>query len=343
MRVNGADDAQGDFRPRVIIWTLTKAGPQGEGDAHPRAGNEEELTRHECLLVIDSIARLSKPIVVLTGPDLSRRTDLHEIVSYATALGLKMIVELQPEEYTEELLDHYRPFGPRIFRIVLDRRIVEDPDTRYHPSPEFLALESAVRRMRERGYEIHFSLTVTGLDLRQLGYNIDYAFRRAAKGLYCHLRFDEEGSDRQEREEEENMLAPDSLIGKISELKPLIPSNMYFSPQCVKYGPYQPEEQFEPEFGLRDQPRWMHWCLAGKSFAFIDGLGKVDVCGGLQLECGDLRKNGYDFEKIWLASEIFTSMREHCWTCMQTREQLKEPAADGWDHHRSLHTRHFED
>lgn len=325
MKINGNEESGNDFHPRVVIWTLREAGPEGENGSVSASERREELSRHECMLVIDSIARLSKPIVVLTGRRLSQRTDLHDIVSYATALGLKMIVELQPEEFTEELIERYRSFGPRVFRIILDGRIAEDADKRYHPSPEFNALESTVHRLRERGFELHFSLTVTGLDMRQIGYYIDYAFRKAAKGLYCHLRFDTEEPAEMEPGDEE-ALTPDFLISKISELKPLIPSNMYFSPQCVKYGPYQPDEQFENEPGLRDQPRWAHWCLAGKSFAFIDARGMVDVCGGLRLKCGDLRKNGYDFEKIWLQSDVFASVREHCWTCAQTRELMKEEA-----------------
>ncbi len=314
------------FHPRVIIWQLTSGGHQAAPGMEGSTGNgHEPLSQHECLLIIDSIARLSKPIVVLTGPHLLARTDLVDIVGYANALGLKMIVELLPEELTDDTLKKFRPFGPRIFRIVLDGRIVEDMDHRYRRTPEFCVLEDAVGRMKKAGYEIHFSLNVADTDVRKLSFNVDYAFRSIAKGLYCHLKFDHPEEATPGAAEEEAPESVDDFITKLSEMKPLIPNNMYFSPQCVKYAPYLPDEQLDLDFEQTDHPKWIHWCLAGKSFAYLDDVGKITVCGGLGAECGDLRANGYDFAAAWSGSDVFRDLRHHLWTCRQTRLQLGEP------------------
>jgi radical SAM protein with 4Fe4S-binding SPASM domain len=50
--------------------------------------------------------------------------------------------------------------------------------------------------------------------------------------------------------------------------------------------------------------------MGGKSFAFISHLGKVQICGFLDVECGDLRHEGYDFHKIWETSEVFLKVRD---------------------------------
>jgi MoaA/NifB/PqqE/SkfB family radical SAM enzyme len=326
-----ATTIQDECRPRLIVWQLM---PWAEVPALSVGATAEGaggfLTQHECLLVIDSIARLSKSILVLTGQHLTRRTDLVEIVGYGTALGLKMIVELRPEELSQEVLESLKQFGPRTIRIVLDGSIVEDMDTRYRQSPAFARLEKTVQRVRDSGYELHFSLNITKPDVRALSFNLDYAFRRAAKGLYCHLRFHEDGEVRARRRGGADG-AIDDFIAKISELKPLLPSQMYFSPQCIKYSPFQPDDQdgLDIPEGEEQTPRWVHTCLAGRSFAFITERGKVFLCGGLPVQCGDLRACGFDFRQIWMDSPTFHAMREERRSCAQTRKKFKErrPAA----------------
>ncbi len=309
------------FRPRVIIWQLT---PFLNGEVQQ---DSQSLSQQESMLIIESIARISKSIVVLTGNKLLQRNDLYDIVDYGHALGLKIILELEPEELTSEVLAKYRHFGSRIFRIVLDRRIIEDPDKRYRQTEQFFNLEEAVKRLNAEGFEIHFALNITKPDQRDLAFNLDYAFRRSAKGVYCHLHFDKTLPEFVSRNE--NELSVDDFVSKISELKPLLPNNMYCSPQCIKYVGYHPEDFPEVDFSVGEFPHWVSQCLAGKSFAFISETGKVSVCSGLTKECGDLRSNGYDFEEIWFNSEIFQDMRDNNWTCAQTRTQFKGNGRNG--------------
>src|SRR5271169_846346 len=93
------------FRPRVIIWQLTPSH-SGEGKKETQT-----LSQQESMLITESIARISKSIVVLTGNNLLQRNDLYDIVDYGHALGLKIILELEPEELTSEVLAKYRQFG----------------------------------------------------------------------------------------------------------------------------------------------------------------------------------------------------------------------------------------
>jgi len=310
-----------NYRPRVIIWQLTSSMNGDTPETH------KILTQQECMLITESVAHMSKSIVVLTGHHILDRPDLYDIVSYGHALGLKIILELDPEEITPEIMMKYKKFGPRIIRIILDERIVEDPDDRYRQSPQFFELEESVKRMKAEGFEVHFALNIFSPDERRLAFNLDYAFRRAAKGVYCHLHFDPELPEYVSRNEGE--LSVDDFISKISELKPLLPNNMYCSPQCIKYIPFHPEEFPEIEFSIGEYPRWVSQCLAGKSFAFIDEVGKVYLCSGMHRQCGDLRSNGFDFEEVWSDAKIFRDIRENNWTCTQTRLKLKGNGHEG--------------
>jgi MoaA/NifB/PqqE/SkfB family radical SAM enzyme len=305
----------GDFRPRMIIWQLTP-------DDSSLNGIEESLNQHECLKIIDSIARLAKPIIVLVGDSLIDRPDLYDIVGYGNALGLKMIVEVLPEQITESLLEQFKSFGARTFRLILNNHIVEDIETRYLISPEFKSLQYAIEILRAREYELHFSYLVTEPNLRKLAFNLDYAFRMNGQGLYCHLRFDRNVKEIVLFDDEIQSL--DEFILKISDIKFLLPNDMYLSPQCLRYRPYPEGEISDFDFSDMKHPHWIHQCLAGKTFAFINDTGKVFACRGMCKECGNLREQNYDFKFIWKNSDIMQLLRENSRSCVQTRLLLKK-------------------
>ena len=50
--------------------------------------------------------------------------------------------------------------------------------------------------------------------------------------------------------------------------------------------------------------------MGGQSFAFISHLGKVQICGFLETEAGDLRAENLNFKKVWETSELFQQMRD---------------------------------
>jgi len=58
-------------------------------------------------------------------------------------------------------------------------------------------------------------------------------------------------------------------------------------------------------------------CLGGQGFVFISHTGKVQICGFLELEAGDLRSPSptgsgikYDLGSIWETSDLFRQIRD---------------------------------
>jgi MoaA/NifB/PqqE/SkfB family radical SAM enzyme len=318
------------FRPRLIVWEILPKKKGNNVVAATAFGNghrtAEPFSTHECLLVIDSIARTAKPIIVLTGQNLFERNDLFVIVEYGVALGLKMIIEARPEALTEEVLRTFSVFGNKIFRLLLDDCIAENPATRYEKSPSFLALETAIQRLRQAKYEIHLGLTITTTEMRELAFKHDYAFRRSANGLYCHLCFEDGEEDPESLEAEEHGI--DKVINAIARMKGISPKNMFFSPQCIKYELRNPDEIHDHELsdegdGEHSSSQWTHCCFGGKTYAFISPTGIVQVCAAQSQECGALRTNGYDFESIWEKSDVFNQLRQQTLTCPEARAVLK--------------------
>ena len=50
-------------------------------------------------------------------------------------------------------------------------------------------------------------------------------------------------------------------------------------------------------------------CMGGQGFAFVSHTGKVQICGFLDVECGDVRETDFDFKPIWDTSQVFQEMR----------------------------------
>jgi hypothetical protein len=309
--------------PRIVIWQIAP-GPDGKDaetspDAATRHG--EPLNTSECMLVIDSIARTSKPIVVLTGDRiLERYPRLPEILEYGRALGLKMIVEVTPAELTDDVIARYAHFGERIFRVKISETIGNSPENRIEASPSFDELERCLDRLELAGYESHLVYTANGPDIRTLALVHDYAVRRSARGLYCHLRFDMGAAP--PRADGQSV---DEFIQRFATMKEYSPASMIISPQCVKFV-HHSHRPGDPDAG---RGQWEYTCLAGKSYAFIDETGRVQLCGGNPDRRTTLRDVGYDFRKVWLHSPAFVGSRKICRNCLHGYHTLHHPGGVG--------------
>src|SRR4051794_18169855 len=84
-----------DDHPLLAIWEMTQACDLV--CAHCRAcattkRNERELSTAEGRRLLDTIASMSVPLVVLTGGDPAKQPDLIELIAHGSALGLTMAV-----------------------------------------------------------------------------------------------------------------------------------------------------------------------------------------------------------------------------------------------------------
>lgn len=304
------------YIPRLIIWDITSRDLSSSEDVG------QELTTHECSLILGNIANLCKPIIVFSGAKVLSRPDIRTLIMEGQSLGLKIILEVDASELSADILKSFQTFGPRIFRIMVGDAIKEGYDTRYKNTRDFKALEEIVKRMKNKGYEIHFGVKVQSPNLRELSYDVDYAVRQSAKGVYCHLCFEKSNGKGHKIDFETEEL--DAYITSIASIKRYLPEKMYFSPQCIKYGMCRPDvtlDNGDQQPWIR-RTEWGHWCLGGKTFAYITVRGGVQVCMGLPFNSGDLRKDGYNFQKIWEQSDTFHYLRETERSCEETREKL---------------------
>lgn len=80
-------------RPFILFWEVTRACALAcrhcRAIAQPRP-HPEELSHEEALELVDKIAELAPPMLVLTGGDPMMRRDIYELISRATERGLRV-------------------------------------------------------------------------------------------------------------------------------------------------------------------------------------------------------------------------------------------------------------
>lgn len=301
-----------DYKPRLIIWEVSCTCYKNKIAVKP-------FTTKESFAVLDSIAELSKPIVVLASNyggnppcDPLDRPDIIDIILYGNSIGLKMIVETTGDKLNKDFRNILRTIGTKSIRILVNNKVKEGIEHGFEHSEKFLALQKLIAEVKQDGFEIQLGLPINKFNEREIAYGIDFAVRKNARGIYFHLL----NSDDKE-----------AVIMWIAKQKRLLPDEMYFSPQCVRYGikHIEDEDHDVKESCNNERSRIGHWCLGGKTFAFISATGQVQICSGLKKECGNLHNTNFSFSKIWNNSDIFNWIRSKNFTCPQVQKAVDEP------------------
>ena len=94
------EERAGVKAPRIIAWEITRSC--NLACAHCRAAAhcepyEGELSLDECKRVIDDIASITDPILILTGGEPLMRADIWDIIDYARDKGLHPVIIVEYE------------------------------------------------------------------------------------------------------------------------------------------------------------------------------------------------------------------------------------------------------
>ena len=159
-------------RPFILFWEVTRACALAcqhcRAVAQPRA-HPEELTPQEALSLVDTIAELAPPMLVLTGGDPMMRRDLPDIITRAAGAGLR--VALSPAA-TPRLLNAdfaaLRDMGISSLSLSLDGATADTHD-RFRGVPHtFERTLAAARAAKEAGIMLQINTTLSRSTLTEL-------------------------------------------------------------------------------------------------------------------------------------------------------------------------------
>jgi len=284
---------------------------------HCRAAAEDrsyagELSTSECKKVLDSLADMGRPIVILTGGEPMSRPDIYEIARYGADLGLRMVMAPCGMLIDEESVAKIRDAG--IMRISLS---IDGADAATHDAfrgvpGAFDAVVSAATVSRSAGLEFQINTTVTRLNVDQLKSIHDLAVDLGAVGFHPFLLVPT-GRGKELAELEIEPAEYERVLNWLYEQSRTSP--IQFKPTCAPHY-YRVLREREHEAGRSVTPKthgldaMSKGCLGGQGFAFLSHVGVAQMCGFLDEPAGDIREVEYDFSRIWGDSPLYASVRD---------------------------------
>jgi AdoMet-dependent heme synthase len=331
---------------RLVFWETTKAC--NLTCRHCRAVPQkrlapDELSTADAFNLIDAIATVAKPVMVLSGGEPLFRPDIFDIAAYGVESGFRMALATNGTLVTERVAAHIADAGFSRVAISLDGA---NPEThakfRGLPGSHALALRG-LRNLRAEGVSVQINSTIAKHNVTELPALLDLALAIEADALHlfmlvpvgCGLEIapaEMLPADEYERVlhwfDEQSKSCPIDLKAtcaphyyriraqRIEEERSRGDMTSTFIAPGTKA---KAAPTFTTHTGASHPAHGAHGhgqalsamtrgCLAGTSVCFISNEGAVYPCGYLPVSAGDTRLQ--KFADIWKASPVFRDLRD---------------------------------
>lgn len=300
------------YLPRLIAWEITRSC--NLNCVHCRAAARfgpypNELKTEECLKFLDDVASFSEPIIILTGGEPMMREDIFDVAKHGTGLGLRMVMApcglLMNKENTKRMLE----VGIKRISLSIDGADAAAHDAFRNVPGAFDAVIKATQLAKDAGLEFQINTTITKHNINELPKILELAMKLGAAAYHPFLLVPTGRAANMADQE----ISPDDYEKTLTwfyDQRDKV--KIQFKPTCAPHY-YRIFREHERQKGHAVTPQthgldaMTKGCMGGQSFAFVSHLGKVQICGFLETECGDIRKE--PFSKIWDTSNVFLEMR----------------------------------
>ena len=297
----------GDHLPRLVFWEVTKGC--NLRCVHCRAtatelASPKDLPTAQCLNIIDQIAALSNPILVLSGGEPLYRADIFQLARYATDKGLRVELATNGTLVTKEVAQKIAEAGIQRVSISLDGANADTHDSFRGIPGSFDAAIYGFRNLKAFGMPVQINMTIARHNADELPKMLEMVRNLGAHALHTFLLVPVGcGLDIAEAQ----MVAPEEyerilnwLHEKAAEVG--IEVNATCTPQYFRVERQRLDAN--PAIGSTEMTKG---CLAGTGVCFVSFEGEVFPCGHLPAIAGDLRKQ--PFYDIWNHAEVFADLR----------------------------------
>ncbi len=309
-----------DERPFTVAWELTRSCALAclhcRAEAQPQR-HPDELTTAEARDVIDELADLAPPVLVLTGGDPMMRPDLFEIVEYAVGRGLRVAVSPTTTALTTKArLAALRDLGVQMIHVSLDGAAAETHDRFRGFEGTFERAMRILADLRDLDMPTQVGTTVTRHNVAELPQIAELMERHGVRmwNLFFLVPTGrgrvEDMVDAETAEETWQWLGDLSgraPFGVRTTAAPQFRRTMVQRARRTSSGPLR---LTGAGYQLREAPAGVQTrgVNDGKGFMFIDHLGDICPSGFLQLSAGNVRTDRMD--AVYRQSELFLALRD---------------------------------
>jgi AdoMet-dependent heme synthase len=288
------------FVPLVMSWNVTRECNLKCSHCYINATEKKlknELTTKEAKKLMDQIAEVSHPLLILSGGEPLLRKDIYELIRYGASIGLKMGLGSNGSLIDEAVAKKLKDAGITTVSISLDSHIPAQHDDFRGVAGSWEKAVNACKALRKNNVLVQVNTTLT-----QQNYNQIDEIMSLAEGIGVenfHLFF----------------LVPTGRGTKLTDISPEKYEDM-ITKTFAKTAKHRlnVRPSCAPQFmriakgmGL-DMRQWVRGCMAGMYYCRIYPNGDVTPCPYLPIKLGNIRDKS--FGEIWLNSPVFKALRD---------------------------------
>jgi len=304
---------EGPPPPRLVAWEVTRSCNlscrhcRAAADKGPYPG---ELSTEKCFQVIDEIAEVGRPIVILTGGDPMLRENIYEIARYGTDKGLKMVMSPCGTLLSDENAQKLKDAGIDRISLSVDGATARTHDDFRRVEGAFEEVMKGIESARRAGIEFQINTTVTKVNIDELPDILQLAIDLGAVAFHPFLLVPP-GRGKELLQQELSPEQYEETLNWVYDQQGSVP--LEFKPTCAPHY-YRILRQRAHADGLKVTPENFGMaarakgCLGGQGFCFISYQGEVRICGFLDVRCGNLKEQS--FGEVWRESPVFGEMRD---------------------------------
>ncbi len=304
---------------RMVAWEVTRSC--NLACAHCRASSERgpypgELDTEACLRLLDGIAAVGKPVIILTGGEPLLRQDVFAIAAYGDRLGLRMVMATNGTLVTAGTVQKMIAAGIRRVSVSIDGPGASTHDALRRVPGAFAGAVAGIETLKRGGMEFQVNTTVTRANLGRLaeihalavgiGAAAHHIFLLVPTGRGKEMAGEEISAEQYERTLE--WFHERSRESRIQVKATCAPHYFRVERQRRAKEPAAADDRAKAGPARHPFSASTRGCLGGISFCFISHVGSVQPCGYLELEAGKVTER--PFAEIWREARLFTVLRD---------------------------------
>lgn len=284
---------------RLVTWNTTPRCNLSCSHCYINANGPKdyhELSTVEGFSLIDQIAEVGRPIVVLSGGEPLLRNDIFDLARYGTDRGLRMTMGTNGTLIDGVVAKRLRDSGIKRAAISLDSSSPTVHDEIRGMDGAWARSLEGIRACLNEEVGVQANITVSMRNHQEIGDLLDMVKELGVRDVHLFFLVPTgrgEIKDTIEPEEYESLI--EETLGRTSDELTIRPT---CAPQFIRIA---------KQMGL-DTSRWNRGCIAGINYCRILYNGMVTPCPYLDLVVGDIR--GSTFSDIWNDSTILRAMRD---------------------------------
>ncbi len=299
---------------RLVAWETTRncnlacKHCRASADLGPFDG---ELDTAASFRLLDQIAELGSPIVILTGGEPLLRDDIFDISRYGTDKGLRMVMAPNGTLITPEHARNMADSGIKRISVSLDGATREKHDDFRGVPGAFDGALRGIELAKEAGIEFQINTTISKLNLDQIPMIQELAVRLGAVAHHIFLLVPT-GRGKYMIDQEINAREYEETLNWFYDQRDKTPLQLKATCAPHYYRILRQrarEEGKKVTFESHGLDAVTRGCLGGCGFCFISHRGIVQPCGFLQVDSGNVTQES--FADIWRGSKVFLALRNY--------------------------------